>query len=68
MIYIIFLGMSLSYLVLSVWMKSNVVKSIIYVAFSISLIVAKRQEKWRNHFSIIAILLVAIIFWMDWFM
>lgn len=68
MIYIIFLGMSLSYLVLSVWMKSNVVKSIIYVAFSISLIVAKRQKKWRNHFSIIAILLVAIIFWMDWFM
>ncbi len=48
--------------------QGNILKSTLYLAFSIGLILRTKHENWRKWLDVILIFLAVIFFYMDWFL
>ena len=68
MFYKIILFISVSDLFLAIYFQGNILKSILYLVFSIGLILRDKYEKWRKWLDVILIFLVGIFFYTDWFL
>ena len=68
MFYKIILFISVIDLFLAIYFKGNILKSILYLVFSIGLILRDKYEKWRKWLDVILIFLVGIFFYTDWFL
>ncbi len=68
MSYKILLLISVIYLFATIYSQDNILKSIVFLAFSISAILRNKYEKWRNGLDVIIIFLFVIFFYMDWFL
>ena len=64
----ILLLISAIHLFATIYSHGNILKSIVFLAFSISLFLGNKYEKWRNWLDIIAIFLFVIFLYMDWFL
>ena len=68
MFYKIILFISVIDLFLAIYFQGNILKSILYLVFSIGLILRDKYEKWRQWLDVILIFLVGIFFYTDWFL
>ncbi len=68
MFYKIILFISVIDLFLAIYFQGNILKSTLYLAFSIGLILRDKYEKWRKWLDVILIFLVGIFFYTDWFL
>ena len=68
MFYKIILFISVIDLFLAIYFQGNILKSILYLGFSIGLILRDKYEKWRKWLDVILIFLVGIFFYTDWFL
>lgn len=68
MFYKIILFISVIDLFLAIYSQGNILKSILYLVFSIGLILRDKYEKWRKWLDVILIFLVGIFFYTDWFL
>ncbi len=68
MFYKIILLISVIDLFLAIYFQGNILKSILYLVFSIGLILRDKYEKWRKWLDVILIFLVGIFFYTDWFL
>ena len=68
MFYKIILFISVIDLFLAIHFQGNILKSILYLVFSIGLILRDKYEKWRKWLDVILIFLVGIFFYTDWFL